>query len=453
MGQSKDESNTGILPEPELNPLLNPLLGAHMGRWAEVYFTSAPEKRAQAVSDLVRELANNSSPSPAPSQANSDEHNHPQAEREVYEDSSSGSVYVPERLVILCESCGHQNGTQQKFCGMCGALLATSSEPSAQPFAETGPTTVAGWTESESSTSRAPEQPYESSVVIAPGAAVHEESERSAWPVAEDYSARYSVFSDYESGPARHPYRIYVGLGVVVLLGLLVYVTWRSNAGQRGTELPDAPPAVKSEAPAATEPHAAVEPAAPAKVQPSPKAVPTPRTAPTASATPSPSGTNARQESPGSNQRSLSQQSRSQLNSEQGLYQRRSEPGRLASGRSEPVVQARGFSRATPRATTATAIPATTGGQSGSEELAAAERYLNTSSGTARDSREAATWLWRAVAKKNLTATLLLSDLYLRGDGVSKSCDQARLLLDAAARKGATTAAERLRHLPAFGCR
>ena len=34
-----------ILPEPELNPLLNPLLGQHMGRWAEVYFTSPPEKR------------------------------------------------------------------------------------------------------------------------------------------------------------------------------------------------------------------------------------------------------------------------------------------------------------------------------------------------------------------------------------------------------------------------
>jgi hypothetical protein len=40
----------------------------------------------------------------------------------------------------------------------------------------------------------------------------------------------------------------------------------------------------------------------------------------------------------------------------------------------------------------------------------------------------------------------------MRGDGVSKSCDQARLLLDAAARKGARAAAERLRNLPAFGC-
>ena len=91
-------------------------------------------------------------------------------------------------------------------------------------------------------------------------------------------------------------------------------------------------------------------------------------------------------------------------------------------------------------------------GQNGSEELATAEKYLNAGAGKARDSRQAATWLWKAVAKQNLTATMLLSDLYLRGDGVSKSCDQARLLLDAAARKGGTAAAERLRNLPAFGC-
>jgi len=56
------------------------------------------------------------------------------------------------------------------------------------------------------------------------------------------------------------------------------------------------------------------------------------------------------------------------------------------------------------------------------------------------------------VGKGNLSATVTLSDLYLRGDGVPKSCDQARLLLDAAARKGGTAAANRLRNLQAFGC-
>ena len=65
---------------------------------------------------------------------------------------------------------------------------------------------------------------------------------------------------------------------------------------------------------------------------------------------------------------------------------------------------------------------------------------------------QAAKWLWKAVAKKNAEAAELLSTLYLQGTGVPKSCDQARLLLDAAARKGRSSAAERLEHLQDFGC-
>jgi TPR repeat protein len=91
-------------------------------------------------------------------------------------------------------------------------------------------------------------------------------------------------------------------------------------------------------------------------------------------------------------------------------------------------------------------------GQNGSEELAMAEGYLQAKPGRARDSQEAAKWLWRSVAKQNLTAALALSDLYMRGDGVPKSCDQARLLLDVAAKKGSSAAAERVRNLSASGC-
>jgi TPR repeat protein len=81
-----------------------------------------------------------------------------------------------------------------------------------------------------------------------------------------------------------------------------------------------------------------------------------------------------------------------------------------------------------------------------------AEQYLNGSRGGSANSGQAAQWLWKAVAKGNTAATMTLSDLYLRGDGVTKSCDQARLLLDVAARKGQTAAAQRLRNLRAFGC-
>jgi TPR repeat protein len=78
--------------------------------------------------------------------------------------------------------------------------------------------------------------------------------------------------------------------------------------------------------------------------------------------------------------------------------------------------------------------------------------YLNGTQGMPRDRREAAQWLWKAVGKGNVAATTTLSDLYLRGDGVRKNCDQARLLLDAAARKGGRAAALRLGHLQAFDC-
>ena len=77
---------------------------------------------------------------------------------------------------------------------------------------------------------------------------------------------------------------------------------------------------------------------------------------------------------------------------------------------------------------------------------------MNGTSGMTRDSGEAAQWLWKAVSKQNVDAVLALSDLYSRGDGVPKNCDQARLLLDAAARKGSPAAAEQLRRLQGSNC-
>jgi hypothetical protein len=88
----------------------------------------------------------------------------------------------------------------------------------------------------------------------------------------------------------------------------------------------------------------------------------------------------------------------------------------------------------------------------GSSDLRLAQRYLGGGMG-ARDSSEAAKLLWKAVSKQNATAAVLLSDLYLRGDGVPKSCDQARLLLLAAAKRGAPQAAQQLQRLESQGCR
>ena len=91
-------------------------------------------------------------------------------------------------------------------------------------------------------------------------------------------------------------------------------------------------------------------------------------------------------------------------------------------------------------------------GDSGIADLRLAQRYLGGSMGV-RDSSEAAKLLWKSVRQQNTTAAVLLSELYARGDGVPKSCDQARLLLVAATKRGAHQAAEQLRYLESHGCR
>jgi TPR repeat protein len=96
--------------------------------------------------------------------------------------------------------------------------------------------------------------------------------------------------------------------------------------------------------------------------------------------------------------------------------------------------------------------PAAPIGEGGAQELNLAQGYLEGKHG-ARDSAEAAKWLWKAVAKENGMADVLLADLYLSGDGVSKSCAQARLLLVAAVKKGEPAAAGKLRGLESGGCR
>jgi hypothetical protein len=87
----------------------------------------------------------------------------------------------------------------------------------------------------------------------------------------------------------------------------------------------------------------------------------------------------------------------------------------------------------------------------GAQELITARHYLD-GKGATRDTSEAAKWLWKAVSKQNTSAVTLLADLYIRGDGVPKNCDQARLLLAAAAKKGDSEAANKLRTLESDGC-
>jgi TPR repeat protein len=69
----------------------------------------------------------------------------------------------------------------------------------------------------------------------------------------------------------------------------------------------------------------------------------------------------------------------------------------------------------------------------------------------ARDASASAMWLWKATAKGNTEAPVLLADMYLQGRGVEKNCDQALVLLKSASHKSNPLARRRLGSLYAAG--
>jgi TPR repeat protein len=88
----------------------------------------------------------------------------------------------------------------------------------------------------------------------------------------------------------------------------------------------------------------------------------------------------------------------------------------------------------------------------GDADLALAQSYLSGNTGPA-GSAAAASFLWAAVEKGNVTAEITLADLYARGDGVTKSCEQARVLLRAASGKGSSEASQNLSQIIRRDCR
>jgi len=208
-----------------------------------------------------------------------------------------------------------------------------------------------------------------------------------------------STDEGYWQEETRSPYRIYFGVIIALMIVGLAYMAWRtSKAGtQNAHEVPRAPVSAEKTA-------------APPNAAPSPSPAAgntTPRNAEPPANTPAAPAEKAEPTAP---------------------VQSTKIPKGPAASAPEPS-----------RSQNAV--------DNGSTELAEARRYL-----AARDGADAQKWLWKSIAKHNGEATVLLADLYLKGDGVSKNCDQARVLLDSAARKGVAGAGERLRNLQAFGC-
>ncbi|SRR5579871_62712 len=92
-----------------------------------------------------------------------------------------------------------------------------------------------------------------------------------------------------------------------------------------------------------------------------------------------------------------------------------------------------------------------TGAGNGQKEFEQARNILK-GNHRQRDLPLAVSLLWTGVEKGYVSAEVTLADLYARGDGVEKSCAQARVLLEAAIRKGSPEARRRLEALRRQGC-
>jgi Sel1 repeat-containing protein len=403
--RSEDER---ALPRPELNPLVNPLLADNMGRWAEVYFTSPPEKREEAVVELLRELEARSS----------DVESHPASAQAVHAASTKLPSTAFERPTTerqardsgRCYTCGHHNPPMHQFCGMCGAPLdgtALEHPKMERPYElqSTGNNSAEAPAYGTSSTDY--REPIEEGLPPAeePRRDLYDLSPFQSLLEREDGSE-----SGYDESPSGR-YRYFIGAILAILILVLGYAAWKSSRSDQNAQgaPPPPPPAATDTAPAATSPN----PPASATSKP-------------AEQQPAPANSTARPSPP------KPVEPPKQLET-------------VASGRNAPS--------ATPASrSTIDNIDHVNFQGNGAEELATAQRFLHGSPGQARDTAEAAKWLWKSIAKHNGPAMLDLADLYLKGDGVSKNCDQARVLLDSAARRGMAGAGARLRNLQAFGC-
>ena len=87
----------------------------------------------------------------------------------------------------------------------------------------------------------------------------------------------------------------------------------------------------------------------------------------------------------------------------------------------------------------------------GDEEYLQAMQLLR-GKNAAADTPEAVRLLWISVEKGHPSAEVALADLYWHGRGVVRNCDQTRILLSAAARKGNSEAQKRLQQFQREGC-
>lgn len=379
-----DKDSGAQSPNPDLNPMVNPTLSRNLGKWAEVYYTTPPGQREQAVVELLRELQG------------SDGENGKSAKLPVQ--TKRDSIEIPEpvanvpsfRSPAFCSGCGHNNTLDQLFCGYCGAGLKGTAPRGEAPVPEELP-------------------------LSNPGVLLPQQSPTSRMTKTEESDLEWlrektlTSFSSYEA--KRHRLRTLVaGLLAIALVGFF-YREWRSRASA---------PSFQGPAVSVSSTTVGNAPEPEGKLSATNHTPAPPLGSPSQSKLAKPPSA---EKAPASDARSAF------LNASHRVNESPSAAPPQRGGLGQPT-----FS------------------DTGTHELEIATTFLQ-GGGRARDTREAAKWLWKSVSKHNSAALVLLADLYERGDGVAKSCDQAQVLLVAAAKRGSVEAGQRLKNLQSSGCK
>ena len=408
LADPRNQTGTGRMrPENERSSRANSPANGGSGAW-EYPNASANEYEELGVQELLHGLEAESHKTIRPAR-----YAVPQLSDPVFSDPD-----------VICHACQRRSPAGQRFCGYCGSKFSQVEPPVVErsvqekaretwPFTPANPVNVNVRVDDATRQSRPARDPDQD----------FDELRDPELSENELQFLRYKVASNSWEHSAGRGWKVAVVL--LVLAGV-------SYAGYRVYVEQSSPPPVlyraePQEAPSAAEPNS------------SPAATATPPAA-----------------APGSKPDEVGEQAKSATDStvDQGSASARTarelkpetnSPAHLAvpSTSQEPAEEA------PPAATTLPVPQASVDG--GVQELQTAQRYL-AGSGAQRDPSEAAKWLWRAVGKQNGPAILLLSDLYAKGEGVSRNCDQARLLLLTAVKKKVPDSATQLRRLELSGC-
>ncbi len=363
-------------PSPaDLNPLVNPLLGKYLGRWAEAFYTAPPQHREQAVLALLHVL-------------------------EAEEAGGVAPKPVPPQIPIGICRCGQENSLWRPYCANCGAALGRENER-AGVTAEVLPVAV----ETAPLEDPVPDLPPRTELLLADHAAEVGRGDEET-PVSEvrphvteaaltEAASEAAIDSDAVPTLQVQPLHVptllvptatnrWWPIGVVVLLLALAaipaYLHWQSRSPESPHKTAGAASQSSAQVVATTPPPARAQPA----TLPEEKELP---------------------------------------------------PRKVASSARRAVVQA------SPQPI----APKPLDTKPGAAELIQAQQLLAEPSQA--NSAQAATLLWQSVKQENVGALMTLADLYQRGDGVQKSCMQARVLLTAASRRGSVPATQKLRTL------